>query len=580
MTSSSIFRRVAGLAGKGCLGAVGASGATTWYIYKTDESWRRCIDFHVLITPLCWDYYSAMRRHEFDAADQKKRLEALHLKYAPELLGHVLALGGYYVKCAQMFCGMGMLPAAYEESFSCLLDGVPAKDFETVRRIVEQELGGKIEDHFESFDRKPIAAASIGQVHCARLKSSSDKFASVSDVVVKVQYPEVERFFELDVLSMRNLCALCQSCGIDIGIDEASLDKFFNEFTKSFAEEFDYRLEAKNMDLVRRNLLEGVSRTGGGRKYKETEVKIPVAVPEKTTRKVLTMERLQGEPIKRRMKRIMADMAAKAGKTVEEFEAEMKKKYEDPQQLKKLMQQRPPTGVEILLYKSWLRAGDVVRNFGRLAWNCLTFGGLFGCASEYTWSTLPLDTSKILPLIFAVHGQQLFVDGAFNADPHAGNILICDDNSLGLIDFGNVQRIPDVRRRKQLAELYLAMAKDVTSEPSTWNDQAIAQAFIRVAGDSMKNNTKFLAANALTTYDMRLDSNTLARFGIKEDMSNISDIMSREDFGGDSFREFPADLINLQRLCQTLVGVAGAVGAGQPSCAAMWRQQCEEVIRG
>ena len=45
-------------------------------------------------------------------------------------------------------------------------------------------------------------------------------------------------------------------------------------------------------------------------------------------------------------------------------------------------------------------------------------------------------------------------------------------------------------------------------------------------------------------------------------------------------REFPADLINLQRLCQTLVGVAGAVGAGQPSCAAMWRRQCEAVVAG
>ena len=47
-----------------------------------------------------------------------------------------------------------------------------------------------------------------------------------------------------------------------------------------------------------------------------------------------------------------------------------------------------------------------------------------------------------------------------------------------------------------------------------------------------------------------------------------------------SLREFPADLINLQRLCQTLVGVAGAVGAGQPSCAAMWRRQCEDVATG
>ena len=70
-------------------------------------------------------------------------------------------------------------------------------------------------------------------------------------------------------------------------------------------------------------------------------------------------------------------------------------------------------------------------------------------AAAYKWSTLPLDTNRIVPLIFEVHARQLFVDGAFNADPHAGNILICDDNSIGLIDFGNVQRIPDAERRKQ-----------------------------------------------------------------------------------------------------------------------------------
>lgn len=571
MVASSLVRRALGLAGKGVLGATAVSSGATMYVYKTDESWKRCIDFHVLITPLCWDYYLAFLRTESGSAERKSQLNALHTKYAPELLGHVLALGGYYVKCAQMCCGMGMLPAAYEESFACLLDGVPAKDFAVVKQIIEAELGGNLTDHFVSFDKEAIAAGSIGQVHCARLAPSSAS-AAVTDVVVKVQYPEVERFFRLDVLSMRNLCALCQSCGMDIGIDADGLDKFFDEFTKSFEEEFDYRLEASNMELVRRNLLEGAS---GGRKFEESQVKIPLAVAEKTTRKVLTMERLRGEPIKRRMRRMMEEMAEAHGKTAEEFAAEMKRKYEDPKELQKLLMQRPPSALEISLYKACLRAGDVARNSWRWVWSWLTLGA---APPKYRWSTLPLDTSRIIPLIFAVHAQQLFVDGAFNADPHAGNILVCEDDAIGLIDFGNVQRVPDAQRRRQLAEFYLTMAADMSSNPRTWNDDAIAKSFAAVAGESVKNNTKFLTANALTTYDMRLDAATLERFGLKDDMSNFSDVFSREDFGGDSFKEFPADLINLQRLCQTLVGVAGAVGGGQPSPAAMWRRQCEEVI--
>ena len=53
----SLFRRAVRLAGKGLLGATGVCTATTVYVYNTDESWRRCIDFNMSITPLCWDYY-------------------------------------------------------------------------------------------------------------------------------------------------------------------------------------------------------------------------------------------------------------------------------------------------------------------------------------------------------------------------------------------------------------------------------------------------------------------------------------------------------------------------------------------
>ena len=99
----SLFRRFMKVAGKGLLGAVGVSTAATAYVYYTDESWRRCIDFNVSVAPLCWDYYRAFRQTEPGEPARKLRLEALHEKHAPLLLDHVLDLGGYYVKCAQMF---------------------------------------------------------------------------------------------------------------------------------------------------------------------------------------------------------------------------------------------------------------------------------------------------------------------------------------------------------------------------------------------------------------------------------------------------------------------------------------------
>merc|ERR1711937_408741 len=140
------------------------------------------------------------------------------------------------------------------------------------------------------------------------------------------------------------------------------------------------------------------------------------------------MERLSGEPIKKRMARLYDEVAAAQGKTRAELEAEFKRQLADPKELQKLMAQAPPTSFQIQCARLYMRAWDVVLN---------TVGRLTGRAAR--WSTLPLDAPALMRLIFNVHAHQLFEDGVFNADPHAGNILICEDGRLGLVDFGNVQ---------------------------------------------------------------------------------------------------------------------------------------------
>ncbi|KAL3916397.1 MAG: hypothetical protein SGILL_005200, partial [Bacillariaceae sp.] len=543
--AASLIGSIARIGLKGIAGATGVSGIATAYVYQTDESWRRIIDFHILTTPILWDYY----RNYGDNSDDDEALQVLHEKHAPKTLDIVLDLGGYYVKAAQMFCGMNLMPKAYEKEFSILLDQVPPKhDFVTIKQIVETELGGKLNEIFLEFDEKPIAAASIGQVHCAKILQDGIP----TDVVVKVQYPEVEKYFELDVLSLKNLCNVCQAVGMETGISPESLDKVFDEFTNSFQEEFDYRREAENMLLVGSNL-----RASQFAK----QVKVPQPISPLTSAKVLTMEKLQGEPIQKRMNRVMSEWAEREGKTMDEFKEDLEQKYKDPKELEKIMQQKPPSALQLWFYKTFLRSTDLASNTKIWITNKFT-----KAPKPYNWSTLPLDASRICNLVFQVHAHQLFVNGAFNADPHAGNILICEDGNgtttLGLIDFGNVQRIPSEERRKALAQFYLSMAKDWSETPETWNNNEIAKRFKAVGGESINSNTDFLTFNALTMYDMRLDPTTLKRFGIDADMSNYMDA-----YQDDTFKEFPADLVNLQRLCQTLVGVAGIIGAGQPSCA-------------
>src|SRR5580658_5082688 len=94
-------------------------------------------------------------------------------------------LGPTYIKLGQILSsGEGLFPAELVSEFRLLRDRVPPEPFDAVRQVVESDLGAPIEELFSRFDREPVAAASIAQVHAATLRSGEE-------VVVKVQRPAV-----------------------------------------------------------------------------------------------------------------------------------------------------------------------------------------------------------------------------------------------------------------------------------------------------------------------------------------------------------------------------------------------------
>jgi len=185
-------------------------------------------------------------------------------------------LGPTYIKLGQIISsGEGIFPEELVEEFRLLRDRVPPEPFDAVRRTIEEDLGRPLADVFVSFDRVPIASASIAQVHSATLRSGER-------VVVKVQRRTVASLVRLDIAAMSWIAP--QLVG---RIPIATLTNppaLVDLFAETIVEELDFRLEAQNMlDIA------AVFAASGQR-----SIVVPRPHPLLVTRRVLVMEHLHG----------------------------------------------------------------------------------------------------------------------------------------------------------------------------------------------------------------------------------------------------------------------------------------------
>ncbi|MDQ1420970.1 MAG: ubiquinone biosynthesis protein [Acidimicrobiaceae bacterium] len=185
-------------------------------------------------------------------------------------------LGPTYVKLGQILSsGQGIFPEPLVDEFKLLRDHVPAETYETVRAIVEEELGQPLDAVFKEFDIVPLAAASIAQVHAAILLTGEP-------VVVKVQRPTVAISVRRDLGVMSWIApALVGRIPVAALANPPALVQLFAE---TIVEELDFRLEAENMLDIARILAETDQRT----------LVVPRPHPSLVTRRVLVMERLDG----------------------------------------------------------------------------------------------------------------------------------------------------------------------------------------------------------------------------------------------------------------------------------------------
>jgi predicted unusual protein kinase regulating ubiquinone biosynthesis (AarF/ABC1/UbiB family) len=212
-----------------------------------------------------------------------RRSEADHRRRAERLTATLARLGPTFIKLAQVFAARAdILPEPYLSAVSTLHDRVPALAPGVAEKVVQQELGRSVGEVFESFDPEPLAAASLGQVHRARY---GDR-----DIVVKILRPGVDELVRRDLdISFRILFVLNV---LFPNHHIRAITAIVSEFAKHIGDELDFREEARNAELLRRNFAD------------DPRVVVPEVVSQLTHRRVLALEFIEGTRIDRLQQRI------------------------------------------------------------------------------------------------------------------------------------------------------------------------------------------------------------------------------------------------------------------------------------
>ena len=188
-----------------------------------------------------------------------------------------IRMGGVMIKVGQFLSArLDVLPLEITEELSGLQDEVPAEDFSAIRQLAEAELGAPLEERFERFESEPLAAASLGQVHRARLQADAPEAKDFREVVVKIQRPLIEQLIAVDFSALRRVAGWLMRYGpIRKRVDVRAL---VSELETTVYREIDYLAEGRNAEIFSHNFAES------------KRIHVPRLVWSRTTQRVLTLE--------------------------------------------------------------------------------------------------------------------------------------------------------------------------------------------------------------------------------------------------------------------------------------------------
>ncbi|MDB4749750.1 AarF/UbiB family protein [Rubripirellula sp.] len=408
-------------------------------------------------------------------------------------------LGPTFIKLGQILASRpDLVGPSLSEELKQLRANVEPDEIEQVRETLRNELGKNYESHFQTIDFKPLATASIGQVHRAVLNDGSR-------VVLKVQRTGIERKMQQDIEVLAGIAQLAER------VDALSVwgpVEMVRQLAPMITRELDFTRERQNLD----QFAEMFSR-------KNCDVVIPRPVNALCTRRVLVMDELIGEPLSIYLAHhpdLAPDDHAQATDPAHQQSGDETPKAATNQQL------------------------------GPKSTKPVSFPDDKNRTPFHTSEGHPDRIKQRLgETIAEAYLTMLFDEALFHADPHSGNLIVMDGGTLGILDFGMIGRI-DETLRETIEEMLVAISS---------GDQHRLVRLIRRVGDAPPTLDDSALAIDVTEFIGTYGRQRLGEFDLTGALNELSEILHRHAI------KLPNQSALLLKMLVSLEGTLGELGA-------------------
>ncbi|CAI5513085.1 unnamed protein product [Closterium sp. Naga37s-1] len=507
------------------------------------EFWRRVVHLYGSYK-LCQLQVavSGQSEEEISATWQRQ-----HERGAEMLYALCTDMKGFFLKAGQFLAKPDLSPPAWVCRLSALHDAAPADPLPLVLQTIQEELGGMgWREVWEWVEETPLGSASIAQVHRGRLRGGKE-------VAIKVQHAGAEPLMLTDLANLKAFAAFLQSTELNLDIMGA-----LNELEKQIRYEFDFRREAAAMDTIRASLA-GSAASGTGaaaaanRRQKRGSRWKPFSRPAATATAFAALSALAATaPASTAAAATVGAIGSAAAAAAAAAATSSPPTVSGAASPVVVPASVPGLVTKRLLVMDLINGSPIVKMEEEMRAKGLNPNGYLATRAK----------RSIFRSLGAAYGLMILRDGHFQADPHPGNLLICPDRKVALLDYGQTKRLPD-SLRLNLARLMLAVAdKDMPRVGSLF--QALGIRTTRTVFEDPKSFHRM--------------SSLMFDTAVSEGVTTSNPFASESTLKRNGIEKFPEDLFFVVRTMQLLRGLAMGMGLNE-SLAEQWRPIAQQALK-